>query len=138
MFADRRFRPGVTAVVPDISFLEQEHIKENLLGIVITHAHEDHVGAFPYLWERLQVPVYATTITAAFLKRKMDRFGNIGNAFAINPIREDDPTVTLGPFEITWVPMTHSIPENRGLTIKTDKGTLFHTGDWCIDERQVT
>lgn len=123
---------------PDITFLLREEVKSNLLGILVTHAHEDHVGAFPFLWNQLEVPVYATPLTAEFIRQKVGRnqpHWKTGPAKRID-IREislAQPVETIGPFEVTWFPVTHSIPESNALVIKTDKGTLFHTGDWKID-----
>lgn len=127
-FADER-TPGVDLVLPDISFLE-EH-KDRLLGIVLTHAHEDHFGAIPYLWERLGCPVYATPFTAEFLRLKL-KDSEVGNRV---PIREValGGRFDLGPFDFEYVTVTHSIPEPNALAIRTRHGLILHSGDWKLD-----
>ena len=121
--------PGVEIIVPDITFAENE--KHNIEAIILTHAHEDHYGAIPDLWENLEVPIYATPFTASMLKAKLARDGMDGFV----PIKEVPRRAKfdLGPFSIEMVDMAHSIPEPLGLHIKTDVGTLFHTGDWKLD-----
>lgn len=121
--------PGVEIIVPDISFAEKE--RDNIEAIILTHAHEDHYGAIPDLWESLEVPIYATPFTAAMLRAKLAREGLEDTV----PIREIQPgsTHNIGPFEVELVNMAHSIPEPMGLYIKTEAGTLFHTGDWKLD-----
>lgn len=123
--------PGVDVIVPDPTFLEGEKI----LGIVLTHAHEDHIGALGWLWPRIQAPLYATPFTAFLIREKLRDAG----------IHEDvelheaplGSTVNLGPFEVTYVTITHSIAEPNGLAIKTPLGTVLHTGDWKIDNDPV-
>lgn len=121
--------PGIEIIVPDITFAENE--KHNIEAIILTHAHEDHYGAIPDLWENLEVPIYATPFTASMLKAKLARDGMDGFV----PIKEVPRRAKfdLGPFSIEMVDMAHSIPEPIGLHIKTDVGTLFHTGDWKLD-----
>lgn len=121
--------PGIEIIVPDITFAENE--KHNIEAIILTHAHEDHYGAIPDLWENLEVPIYATPFTASMLKAKLARDGM--DSFV--PIKEVPRRAKfdLGPFSIEMVDMAHSIPEPLGLHIKTDVGTLFHTGDWKLD-----
>ncbi|GJM01997.1 MAG: MBL fold metallo-hydrolase [Rhodomicrobium sp.] len=121
--------PGVEVIVPDISFAENEG--KNLKAIILTHAHEDHYGAMPDLWESLEVPVYTTPFTAAMLRAKLSREG----LEDIVPIREvgTGKKYDIGPFEIEFINMAHSIPEPMALHIKTDVGSLFHTGDWKLD-----
>jgi len=121
--------PGVEIIVPDITFAENE--KHNIEAIILTHAHEDHYGAIPDLWENLEVPIYATPFTASMLKAKLAREGLQDTV----PIKEVPRRAKfdLGPFSIEMVDMAHSIPEPLGLHIKTDAGTLFHTGDWKLD-----
>ena len=110
--------------------------KERLCGLVITHAHEDHVGAVPYLWPRLRCPVYATPFTAEVLRRKLAQHGMVNQV----PIVEVGLNAhsTIGPFSITWLQMTHSIPEPSALVIRTQAGNVFHTADWKIDAQPVT
>ena len=121
-------------VAPDPSFIAKQ--KENLVGIVITHAHEDHVGGLPYLWPRLKCPVYTTAFTAEVLRRKLAQVGLDGKV----PIIEIDPlqTYQLGPFSLRWVSMTHSIPEPFALVIQTPLGKVLHTADWKIDPQPIT
>ncbi len=121
--------PGVEIIVPDISFAEQH--RDKIEAIILTHAHEDHYGAIPDLWEGLQVPIYATPFTAAMLRAKLAREGMEDMV----PIKEVPRRAKfdLGPFQIEMVDMAHSIPEPLGLHIKTDVGSVFHTGDWKLD-----
>lgn len=122
--------PGVDIIVPDPTALEGETI----LGIVVTHAHEDHIGGLPWLWPRLQAPIHATPFTAYLVREKL-RDAGIDDA----PIHLVDVggTVDLGPFHIEMVTMTHSIAEPSGLAIRTPLGTVFHTGDWKLDDDPV-
>jgi ribonuclease J len=125
--------PGIDLILPDIRFLIEQ--RRNLLGIVLTHAHEDHYGAMLDLWPRLRVPVYATPFTAALLKAKRQ-----GEPGAIDVPVTEVPLggrFTLGPFDIEYVSMAHSIPESNGLIIRTRHGTVLHTGDWKIDPTPV-
>jgi ribonuclease J len=126
--------PGVEIILPDPTFIE-EHAKD-VLGIVLTHAHEDHIGAVAWLWPRLGAPLYATPFTAFLLREKLREAGLLGEA----PITEIplDGTIRLGPFEVTLITLTHSIPEPNGLAIRTPLGTILHTGDWKIDPDPLT
>lgn len=122
-------QPGVDIILPDPAFLESA--KENILGIVLTHAHEDHIGAVPWLWPRFKAPIYATPFTAALVREKLRERGLETKAKIIEtPLKG---IVTLGPFEIEYVTLTHSIPEPNGLAIRTPLGLVWHTGDWKID-----
>jgi ribonuclease J len=125
--------PGVDIILPDISFITK--YKKDLVGIIITHAHEDHVGAVPYLWEELGAPIYATAFTAAFLRAKL---ADEGLNIKI-PLHEVKPgqKIKLDPFEFEMVPLTHSIPEMQAVALRTDKGVVMHTGDWKIDPEPV-
>src|ERR1700737_4398536 len=125
--------PGIDLSMPDISFLVEE--RRNLLGLVLTHAHEDHFGAVLDLWPRLKVPVYATPFTAALLEAK--RQGEPGAPQVPVTIVPLGGRFSLGPFDIELVSMAHSIPESNGLIIRTPLGTVFHTGDWKIDPAPV-
>jgi ribonuclease J len=121
--------PGVDIILPDPSFIE-EHA-DDILGIILTHAHEDHIGAMGWLWPRLRAPIYATPFTAFLLREKMRERGVLDDAeITVVPL---GGTITLGPFESTLITLTHSIPEPNGLAIKTPLGTILHTGDWKID-----
>jgi len=121
--------PGIEVVMPDPSFIEER--KQDLAGIIITHAHEDHLGAVADLWPRLEAPVYATPFAASVLKRKLRDAGLLDEV----PITEIPlgGKFTVGPFELEMITMTHSIPEPNALAVRTKFGTVFHTGDWKID-----
>lgn len=124
------YLPGIEVIVPDISFISQ--IKDNLLGLVVTHAHEDHLGAVPYLWRDIGCPIYATPFTSCFLKHKLSEMGP-----GKQPKLIELPTggsVDIGPFSLELVDLTHSIPEMQGVAIRTSKGVVMHTGDWKFDE----
>jgi ribonuclease J len=121
--------PGVEIILPDPEFIEKH--AADILGIILTHAHEDHIGAMGWLWPRLRAPIYATPFTAFLLREKMRERGCLEDADITEvPL---SGTVTLGPFEATMITLTHSIPEPNGLAIKTPLGTILHTGDWKID-----
>ena len=127
-FADDRL-PGVDVLMPDPIFIEERH--EDLAGLVLTHAHEDHIGAVPYIWPLLRCPVYATRFTAALLRRKLAEFDLLDEV----PLTEvaQSGTFSVGPFEIELVTLTHSIPEPNAVVIRTAAGTVLHTGDWKLD-----
>jgi ribonuclease J len=125
--------PGVDVICPDPAFIVER--RRDLLGIVLTHGHEDHIGAVPYLWPRLKCPVYATPFTAELVRLKLADNG-----------LEDDVTLKeiplsgalkLGPFKISFVTLTHSILEPNALAIETPLGRVLHTGDWKIDPDPV-
>src|SRR5260221_5073136 len=126
--------PGVEVILPDPEFIE-EHAKD-ILGIVLTHAHEDHIGAVAWLWPRLKAPLYATPFTAFLLREKL-REKDLLDEAKITEIPLNG-TINLGPFELTLITLTHSIPEPNGLAIKTPLGTILHTGDWKIDPDPLT
>jgi ribonuclease J len=127
-FADD-YLPGIDVVVPDIEFLLDK--KDKLLGLVLTHAHEDHIGAIPYLWSEFACTMYATPFTASLVKRKLAEEG-LSNKAKVVEIAPGGKQV-LGPFEIEMIPITHSIPEMQGLAIRTSQGVVMHTGDWKLD-----
>ncbi len=122
--------PGIDVIMPDPIFIEGE--RENLLGLVLTHAHEDHIGAVAHLWERLRCPVYATPFTAAMLRGKLAEAGLLNDV----PLHEVPlgGHLQLGPFDLTFVTLTHSIPEPNAIAIRTPLGNVMHTGDWKIDD----
>jgi len=129
MFGREGPTPGIDLIMPDIRFLAE--LKENVRGIVLTHAHEDHIGAVPYLWPELECPVYATPFTARLLE---DKLYEAGLQDRLRPkIVQLGGKLTLGPFEIELVSITHSILEPNALAIKTPLGTVVHTGDWKLD-----
>lgn len=131
-FADD-YLPGVDMVVADLSFIEAR--KKDLLGIILTHAHEDHLGAVQYLWNELDCPIYTTKFTKAFLKSKIDEY-NFADHLKIHEI---DPTkrFELGPFAVDMIGLTHSAPEMQALMIRTDAGNVLHTGDWKFDPSPI-
>ena len=126
-FAAEEHLPGVELILPDPGYLEGE----NVLGIVLTHAHEDHIGAIAHLWPRFRVPVWATPFTAALVREKLREKG-LEKQVRMHevPLKH---RFQLGPFDIEYVTITHSIPEPNGLAIHTPLGTVLHTGDWKID-----
>ena len=121
--------PGVDIMVPDISFIEKR--RDDLLAIVLTHAHEDHLGALAYLWPQLGCPVYATPFAAAILREKLREAGLIKKV----PLEEIplSSAFELGPFAVEYVSVTHSIPEANSLILRTPDGVVLHTGDWKLD-----
>ncbi|QJC27802.1 ribonuclease J [Anaplasma platys] len=130
-FADGDIMPGIDMIVADVSFIRER--REDLLGIVLTHAHEDHIGAIPHLWEDLRCPVYATKFTALFLQSKLAQFSMDVPIVTIDP----DVPLELGPFTLEFVSMTHSIPEMHAIAVRTDLGSVLHTGDWKLDSNPV-
>src|SRR5499427_5413380 len=121
--------PGVDLIMPDIAYLIEE--RRNVAGIVLTHAHEDHFGALLDLWPRLRVPVYATPFSAALLEAK--RLSEPGAPEIPVKVVPLGARFTLGPFDIEFVSVSHSIPESNALIIRTGLGTVLHTGDWKLD-----
>jgi ribonuclease J len=121
--------PGVEIILPDPEYIEP--YAKDIIGIVLTHAHEDHLGAVHWLWPRLKAPVYATPFTAFLLREKLRDAGLLDQV----PITEVPlgGSFKLGPFDLELITLTHSIPEPNGLAIKTPLGTILHTGDWKID-----
>ena len=121
--------PGVDVIMPDPAFIEER--RDSLIGIVLTHAHEDHLGAVADLWPRLKAPVYATPFAASVLRRKLVEAGLVDTV----PVTEIPlgGKFSLPPFELELITMTHSILEPNALAIRTKLGTVFHTGDWKID-----
>jgi ribonuclease J len=125
--------PGIDVILPDPRFIEDR--RERLLGIVLTHGHEDHLGAVPYLWHRLRVPVYATPFTAALLRRKLEMDG-LKDKVPIEVIPLG-AKFSLGPFEMELITLTHSMPEPNAIAIRTPLGLVLHTGDWKFDPDPV-
>ena len=126
--------PGTELVFADLEFIEER--ADDLLGVVLTHAHEDHIGAVPYFAEELGVPLYATPFTAELVRRKLEEAG-LESSIEINIIEEDHGEIALGPFTITYLPLAHSIAEGNALLIDTPHGRIFHTGDWKLDEDPI-
>ena len=128
-FGDLR-TPGVEIIMPDTEYIEE--YAEDVLAIVLTHAHEDHMGALARLWPRLKCPVYATPFTMYLVKDRLAETGLLGEVELHEmPLKS---RFELGPFDLEYVTLTHSIPEPNGLAIRTPAGLVLHTGDWKIDE----
>ena len=131
-FGNSEETPGIDIILPNHEFIKKN--KKNLLGIIITHAHEDHIGAVSYLWPQLQCPVYATPFASAVLKRKLKELKIKPKFLKVVSL---DSNFKLGPFEINVISTTHSIPEPNALGIKTKFGNILHTGDWKIDPKPL-
>ncbi len=131
-FAGDEF-PGVDMLAPDISFVLEN--KEDFLGIVLTHGHEDHLGAVGWLYDQLQLPIYATPFTAQIVQNKMDQVGAQSgtNIKIVNP----GSRFKIGDFDLEMIQITHSIPEMNGIMVRTPVGNIFHTGDWKLDPNPV-
>lgn len=125
--------PGVDVIMPDPQYIEDH--KDQLAGIVLTHAHEDHIGAVPHLWKRFGCPLYATPFTVCILKKKLAEAGLLDEV-VIHEIPLNG-SFKLGPFELDLITLTHSIPEPNGIAIRTPLGTVLHTGDWKLDPDPV-
>jgi ribonuclease J len=132
-FASEEHVPGVDVVLPDIRYLLEE--RKNLVGLVITHGHEDHIGAIIDLWPKLQIPIYATPFTAALLEAK--RQSEPGAPEIPVTIVPAGGRITVGPFDVEYVAVAHSIPESHALIIRTPLGNVLHTGDWKIDPTPI-
>ena len=127
-FADDTL-PGIDFIYPDPGFIIDK--KDDLLGIILTHAHEDHIGAIVHIWPQLKCNIYATPFTSVLIKEKFkEKKIEIGNNLKIVDL---NGTVKLGPFKIEFITLTHSILEPNGLSIETPVGTILHTGDWKCD-----
>ncbi|MDE2494904.1 MAG: ribonuclease J [Alphaproteobacteria bacterium] len=129
LFGRESATPGVDVIMPDISYLAEQ--RADVLGIVATHAHEDHIGAIHYLWPMLRCPVYATPFTARLIAGKLEE-ANLTGKVRLNAVPLHGK-LRLGPFGIEFVSITHSIPEPNALAIRTPLGLVVHTGDWKID-----
>ena len=131
-FADDTL-PGIDLIYPDPGFIIDK--KEDLLGIILTHAHEDHIGAIAHLWPKLKCKIFATPFTAVLIREKFkEKKIDINNDLRIIEL---NGTIKLDPFKIDYVAMTHSILEPNGLKIETPAGVVLHTGDWKIDEKPL-
>jgi len=131
-FSDPAY-PGVELVFPDLEFIEER--ADDLLGIVLTHGHEDHIGALPYLAADLGVPLFATPFTADLIRRKLEEQGLVKD-IELNVI-ENEGSLQLGPFGFRYLPLAHSIAEGNALLIDTPYGRIFHTGDWKLDDEPI-
>ena len=131
-FADPAY-PGIDIVLPDLSFIEER--SADLVGLVVTHGHEDHIGAIPYLALDLGCPIYATVFTAGLIRAKLEEEG-LADRVKVRVVKPGEP-VALDPFTVEWVPVPHSIAEANALVIGTPHGRVFHTGDWKLDPDPV-
>ncbi|MBC7492104.1 MAG: ribonuclease J, partial [Novosphingobium sp.] len=131
-FADPYY-PGIDLVFADLEFIEER--AKDLVGVVLTHGHEDHIGAVPYFAAELGVPLYATPFTAKLVAEKLKEAG-LTHEVELKVIDHEDP-FWLGPFGIRYVPLAHSIAEGNALVIDTPYGRVFHTGDWKLDDEPV-
>ncbi|MFG1346801.1 ribonuclease J [Xanthobacter autotrophicus DSM 431] len=122
--------PGVDLVLPDIRFLEAE--KKNIAGLVLTHGHEDHVGAVLDLWPRLKCPIYTTGFTAGLLEAKRAGEPGAPSSLPVTVVRSRQP-LEIGPFTVEFIPVAHSIPDSHAIAIRTAAGLVLHTGDWKLD-----
>ena len=121
--------PEVDIMVPDPAFIADR--RDQLVGLVITHVHEDHIGAVAWLWPQLRCPVYCTPLAAAVLRRKLSE----AQLLPLVPIRIIPPggAFDLPPFSLRFIRVAHSTPEAQALVIRTSAGTVLHTGDWKLD-----
>ena len=132
-FGDEEHLPGIDLIMPDIGFLEKE--RKNLVGLVLTHAHEDHFGAILDLWPRLKCPIYATQFSAALFEAKCQSEREPPKIPVT--VVPSGGRVEIGPFGVEFIPVAHSIPESHALAIHTEIGTVLHTGDWKIDPTPI-
>lgn len=132
-FGDEEHLPGIDLIMPDVSFLEKE--RKNLMGLVLTHAHEDHFGAIIDLWPKLKCPIYATQFSAALFEAKCAAERNAPKIPVT--VVPSGGRVDIGPFNVEFIPVAHSIPESHALAIHTEVGTVLHTGDWKIDPTPI-
>lgn len=125
--------PEVDIMMPDPGFIAAR--RDRLRGLVLTHAHEDHLGAVAWLWPQLRCPVYATPFAAAVLRRKLGEAGLLGDV----PLHIVPPggAMEIGPFRLQFIRMAHSIPESQALVIRTPHGLVLHTGDWKLDPQPL-
>jgi ribonuclease J len=128
-FGEEEHQPGVDVIMADPAFIVAR--RDKLLGIVATHAHEDHIGAIPYLWPQLRCPVWATPFTASVLRAKLVE-AQLSSQVKITTVPMSG-RFTIGPFDLELVTLTHSIPEPNAVVIRTSAGTVLHTGDWKLD-----
>ena len=125
--------PGIDLQMPDPTFIASQ--KDKLMGIILTHAHEDHIGAMPFIWPYFKCPIYTTEFTAALLIEKFEEY-NIDYTDKIK-IHNDSEIINIGNFKVKAIGLTHSIPEMNALFIKSPSANIFHTGDWKIDRDPI-
>lgn len=120
-------------IIPDPSFIDQQ--RDNIVGLILTHGHEDHIGAIQYLWRSLDCKIYATPFTARLLSKKLEETGGI-NQLDITVVNMSE-RINIAPFDIQLITVTHSIPEPNSVLISTSAGSVIHTGDWKLDSEPV-
>lgn len=125
--------PGVDIIMPDPAYIEE--YASNIVGMVLTHAHEDHMGAVAHLWKKFRCPVYATPFTSWLVRDRLGEHG-LTDDVELHEISMN-ARFDLGPFDLQLITLTHSIPEPNGIAIRTPAGTVLHTGDWKIDPDPV-
>ncbi len=130
-FADERF-PGIDLLLPDPSLIEDN--KDKLAGLVVTHAHEDHIGAIAHLYDRFDCPIYTCRFTAAVLRRKFEQEGIRGAEVHIIKSHDD---IEIGNYGIRFIPVSHSVPDSCSVLIKTQYGNVLHSGDWNLDPTPI-
>lgn len=126
--------PGPHIQMPDPQFIASR--RQQLSALIITHAHEDHVGAVAHLWRQFKCPVYTTAFTAEILRRKLAEAGLLADV-PLHVVRQGD-RVQLDVFDVEWVGLTHSTPETQSLVIRTPVANIFHTADWKLDPQPVS
>ncbi|MDE1901123.1 MAG: ribonuclease J [Alphaproteobacteria bacterium] len=126
--------PGIEVIMPDISFIADN--REDLVGLVVTHGHEDHIGAIQYLWTQLQCPIYATKFTAELIRNKLG-YTDFRHSARIIELPARGASFDIGPFKGEFVSITHSIPESNMMVLTTKHGKVLHTGDWKLDPDPV-
>ena len=127
------YMPGIDMVIPDFSYLAQN--KDKVCAIVLTHGHEDHIGALPFLLKEINVPIYGTNFTIELLKAKLCDY-DLPEAVNLNKVATGD-VLTFGPFKLEYISVNHSIIDGAGLAIETPEGILVHSGDFKIDHTPV-
>lgn len=125
---------GVDIIIPDFDYVRK--IKDKIRGIVITHAHEDHIGAVPYFFKEFQFPIYATPLALGMISNKFEEHGLKAERKWFRPV-EKRKVYEIGEFDIEWIHITHSIIDASALAIKTKAGTIIHTGDFKIDQTPI-
>lgn len=124
---------GIDIIMPDPDFIAKR--RNDLVGLVLTHAHEDHIGAIPYLWPKIKCPIYASPFTAAVVREKLKSV-DYANQVKIKEVQSSSE-VDIGPFNVKFINVTHSIPDAKMIAIRTGSGTIVHTGDWKIDQNPL-
>src|SRR5918911_5610349 len=126
---------GVDLVLPDFAYLRER--ASSIRAVILTHGHEDHVGALPFLLREVQIPeVWATRLTLGLVKSKLDEHGLL-RAAELREIRPEDPPVDIGPFRVEFVRMAHSIPDSVAISLETPGGRIVHTGDYKLDHTPI-